>query len=68
MSNRRLFDVDITLVQWKENINDFPHPTFWRIFYVISMGEKSMSFRRNFFDIISFSKKIELVSTYFLQL
>ena len=56
MSNHRWFDVNITLIRWKENINEFRR-YFDVLFHIISMGEKSTSSQRNFFDKISMCKK-----------
>ena len=75
-SNRRRFDVDITCIRRKENIDKFPHrfDVFsrcnfdgWKIhvvstyfFDVILMRGKSTSFQRTLFDVISMSKKSTL--------
>ena len=56
MSNRRRFDIDITSIRQKENINEFP-----RYFDVFSWynfdGQKMTLFRRTLFDVISMSKR-----------
>ena len=65
-SNGRRFDVNITLIHWRPNFDEFPrhfHVLFWCNFADRKIHVVSTYFFRRYFN----GRKIDFVSTYFFR-